>query len=116
MGGAPHKKGKGLGTRLGYATLSSEDEEIENPIETAVSRGASLGVPEKASIGRKRKVIVNSGQYKASREHKNPNSKTSVWARIKEFPGQHLDNIFEKLYKIFKQLLSNFLAYFLATF
>ena len=55
--------------------------------------GASLGVPEKASIGRKRKVIVNSAQYKASREHKNPNSKTSVWARIKEFPGQHLDNI-----------------------
>ena len=43
------------------ATLSSEDEEIENPIETAVSRGASLVEPEKASISRKRKVIVNSG-------------------------------------------------------
>ena len=47
--------------------------------------------PEKASISRKRKVIVNGGQYKASREHKSPNSKTSVWDRIKEFPGQHLD-------------------------
>ena len=34
---------------------------------------------------------MNSGQYKASREHKNPNSKTSVWNRIKEFPGQHLE-------------------------
>ena len=73
------------------ATLSFEDEEIVNPIETAVSRGASLVEPEKASISRKRKVIVNSGQYKASREYKNPNSKTSVWDRIKEFPGQHLE-------------------------
>ena len=54
------------------AKLSSEDEEIVNPIETAVSRVASLVEPEKASISRKRKVIVNSGQYKASREHKNP--------------------------------------------
>ena len=60
MGGAPHKKGKALGTRLGYATLSFEDEEIENPIETAVSRGASLVEREKASISRKRKVIVTS--------------------------------------------------------
>ena len=65
------------------ATLSFEDEEIVNPIETTVSRGASLVEPEKASISRKRKVIVNSGQYKESREHKNPNSKTSVWDRIK---------------------------------
>ena len=73
--------------KMADATLSSEDEEIENPIETAVSRGASLVEPEKASISRKRKVIVNSGQYKASREHKNPHSKTSVWDRIKEFPG-----------------------------
>ena len=47
--------------------------------------------PEKASISRRRIVIVNSGQYKASREHKNPNSKTIVWDRIKEFPGQHLE-------------------------
>ena len=44
------------------ATLSSEDEEIKNPIETAVSMGALLVEPEKASISRKRKVIVNSGQ------------------------------------------------------
>jgi len=68
--------------------LSFEDEEIVNPIESAVSRGASLVEPERASISRKRKVIVNSGQYKASREYKNPNSKTSVWDRTKEFPGQ----------------------------
>lgn len=34
---------------------------------------------------------MNSGQYKASRECKNPNSKTSVWDRMKEFPGQHLE-------------------------
>ena len=125
MGGAPYEKGKAPGTRLGYAILSSEDEEIENPTETEVSRGASLVEPEKASISQKRKVIVNSGQYKASRGHKNPNSKTSVWARIKEFPGQHLDNIstyssyFTKFLSNFfnsEQVLSNVLAYFLATF
>ena len=46
--------------KMADATLSSEDEEIENPIETAVSRGASLVEPEKASISRKRKVIVTS--------------------------------------------------------
>ena len=73
------------------ASLSSGDEEIENLIETVVSRRASLLEPEKASISRKRKVIVNGGQYKVSREPKSPNSKTPVWDRIKEFPGQHLD-------------------------
>ena len=46
--------------KMADATLSSEDEEIENPIETAVSRGASLVEREKASISRKRKVIVTS--------------------------------------------------------
>ena len=40
------------------AALSSEDEEIENPIETAVSSGASLEESEKASISRKGKVIT----------------------------------------------------------
>ena len=73
------------------ATLSFEDKEIVNPTETAVSRGASLVEPEKTLISRKRKLIVNSGQYEASREYKNPNSKTSVWDRIKELPGQHLE-------------------------
>lgn len=77
-------------SKMADATLSFEDEEIVNPIETAVSSGVSLVQPEKASISRKRKVIVNRGQYKASREYKNPNSKTSVWYRIKEFPAQHL--------------------------
>ena len=73
-GGCPPREGKGPGNDVGVArglcankmadaTLSSEDEEIENSIETAVSRGASLVEPEKASISQKRKVIVNSGQY-----------------------------------------------------
>ena len=79
------------------ATLSFEDEEIVSPIETAVSRGASLVEPEKASISRKRKVIVNSGKYKASGEYKNPNSKRYVWDRIKEFPGQHLERVRRQL-------------------
>ena len=79
------------------ATLSLEDEEIVNPIETAVSSGASLVEPEKASISRKRKVIVNSSQYKASRDYNNPESKTSVWDRIKQFPGQHLECVRRQL-------------------
>ena len=61
------------------ADASSSGEGIEeNPIETAISRGASLSEPTEASISRKRKVIVNHGKYKASREQKNLNSKTSV--------------------------------------
>ena len=69
MGGRPPREGKSAGNEVGVAcglcvkkmtdaTLSSEDEEIENPI--AVSRGASLVEPEKASISRKRIVIVTS--------------------------------------------------------
>ena len=54
------------------ADASSSGEGIEeNPIETAISRGASLSEPAVASISRKRKVIVNHGKYKASREQKN---------------------------------------------
>ena len=57
------------------ADASSSGEGIEeNPIETAISRGASLSEPAEASISRKRKVIVNHGKYKASREQKNLNS------------------------------------------
>ena len=51
--GHPPREGKSPGNEVGVAcglcvnkmadaTLSSEDEEIENPIETAVSRGALL--------------------------------------------------------------------------
>ena len=42
--------------KMADAKLSSEDKQIKNPIETAVSKGASLVEPEKASISRKRKV------------------------------------------------------------
>ena len=52
-GGRPPREGKSPGKEVGVAcglcvnkmadaTLPSEDEEIENPIETAVSRGALL--------------------------------------------------------------------------
>jgi len=81
-----------LSAQIKMADASSSGEEIEeNPIETAISRGASLSEPAKASISRKRKIIVNDGKYKASREHKNLNSKTSVWDRIRDHPGQHLE-------------------------
>ena len=67
MGGAPPREGKSPGNEVGVAcgmcvnkmadaTLSSEDEEIENPIETAVSRGASLW-------SMKRLRFPESGQY-----------------------------------------------------
>ena len=45
------------------ATLSSEDEEIENPFETAVSRGASLVQPEKALIS----LFVVTSYFQVSR-------------------------------------------------
>ena len=76
------------------ATLSSEDEEIANLIETAVSRGASLVEPEKASISRKRSI---QRQYKASREHKNPKA---IVIKIRHA----VLRIFEQLNKIFEQL------------
>ena len=81
--------------KMADASSTLTDKEMEeNAIETAISWGASLTEPAKASISRKRQIVVNSGKrYKASREHKNPNSKTSVWDRIKEFPGQHLECI-----------------------
>ena len=52
-GGRPPREGKSQGNEVGVAcglcvnkmadaTLSSKDEEIENPIETAVNRGALL--------------------------------------------------------------------------
>ena len=76
-GGCPLQEGKSYWNTVGVAcglcvnkmadaTLSSEDKEIENPTETAVSRRASLMEPKKASIYQKRKVIMNGGQYKAS--------------------------------------------------
>ena len=54
-GGCPPQEGKSPGNEVGVAcglyvnkmadaTFSSEDEEIENPFETAVSKGASLRV------------------------------------------------------------------------
>ncbi|KAL9976711.1 hypothetical protein ACROYT_G014038 [Oculina patagonica] len=70
---------------------SSGEEIVENRIETAISRGASLSEPVKVSISQKQKIIVNDGKYKANHEHKNLNSKTSVWDRIQDHPGQHLE-------------------------
>ena len=47
----PWERGWGSGlcvSKMADATLSFQDEEIVNPIETAVSREASLAEPEKA--------------------------------------------------------------------
>ena len=67
-----------LSAQIKMADASSSGEEIEeNPIETAISRGALLSEPAKASISRKRKIIANDGKYKASREH---NFWSNFWA------------------------------------
>ena len=59
-----------LSAQIKMADASSSGEEIEeNPMGTAISRGVSLSEAAKASISRKRKIIVNNGKYKASREH-----------------------------------------------
>ena len=49
--------------KMADATLSSEDEEIENPFETAVSRRASLVQPEKALIS----LFVVTSYFQVSR-------------------------------------------------
>ena len=99
VGGAPSQACGLCVNKMANATLSSEDEEIENPIETAVNRGALLVEPEKASISRKRSIR---GQYKASREHKNPNSLDYKAIVIKI--RHAVLRIFEQLYKMFEQL------------
>ena len=54
-----------LSAQIKMADASSSGKEIEeNPIETAISRGASLSEPAKASISRKRKIIVKMGNIK----------------------------------------------------
>ena len=59
-----------LSAQIKMADASSSGEEIEEtPIESIISRGASLSEPAKASISRKREIIVNDGKCKASREH-----------------------------------------------
>ena len=57
-----------LSAQIKMADASSSGEEIEeNPIETAISRGASLSEPAKASISRKRKMMGNIKQVVSTR-------------------------------------------------
>ena len=77
------------------ADSSSSSEEIdvvENPIQLAINKGATLKEPDRAAISRKRRIVKNKGKYKASRVNNQSKNNTCVWDRIKDFPGQHLVN------------------------
>ena len=50
MGGDPHPPREGLACGLCVNKMADAKLEIENPIETAVSRGTSLVEPEKAQF------------------------------------------------------------------
>ena len=53
MGGDPHPPREGLACGLCVNKMADAKLEIENPIETAVSMGASIVEHEKASISRR---------------------------------------------------------------
>ena len=71
-------------------------EESEDPIQFAKDKGATLLEPERASISRARKVALTSEKYKAG-SMSNPMSKTSIYDRIKEYPGHHFARVEGKL-------------------
>ena len=64
----PPREGKSPGNEAGFASglcvkkIADSKLEIENPIETAVSMGALLVEPEKASISRKQ--LFASGRFR----------------------------------------------------
>ena len=66
-----------------------------DPITIAVNAGASLSVPESASIARKRKVPINKGKNKQRGSAKTPNA--STWDRLKEYPNQQFAVVKGKL-------------------
>ena len=71
---------------------SSEDDEYSDPLEVAVSAGARLSTPEKASTSRKRKVQTNPAEKKSNvRGSVDPN--VSAWDRVNEFKDQCLTTV-----------------------
>ena len=71
---------------------SSEDDEYSDPLEVAVSVGARLSTPEKASTSRKRKVQTNPAEKKSNvRGSVDPN--VSAWDRVNEFKDQCLTTV-----------------------
>jgi hypothetical protein len=71
---------------------SEEDDAVTNPIQLAINKGANITEPDRAAISRKRKIVKNSGKYKASRVKNHSKNDTCVWDRLKDFPGQHFVN------------------------
>ena len=71
---------------------SEEDDAVTNPIQLVINKGANITEPDRAAISRKRKIVKNSGKYKASRVKNHSKNDTCVWDRLKDFPGQHFVN------------------------
>ena len=71
---------------------SSEDDEYSDPLEVAVSAGARLSTPEKASTSRKRKVQTNPAEKK-SNVHGSVDPNVSAWDRVNEFKDQCLTTV-----------------------
>ena len=97
---------------------SEEDDAVTNPIQLAINKGANITEPDRAAISRKRKIVKNSGKYKASHVKNHSKNDTCVWDRLKDFPGQHLyckyKNIRATFFTLsnFSKFWSNFLTYF----
>ncbi|CAB3989077.1 RNA-directed DNA polymerase from transposon BS [Paramuricea clavata] len=71
---------------------NEEDDAVTNPIQLAINKGANITEPDRAAISRKRKIVKNSGKYKASRVKNHSKNDTCVWDKLKDFPGQHFVN------------------------
>ncbi len=66
-----------------------EETDVIDPILVATNAGASLTVPQSASISRKRKIHVNQGKYKGRGSSLSAVKSLSTWDRLKEYPNQH---------------------------
>ena len=69
--------------------------QVQDPILTARNAGASLSVPAKANIARKRKLPTNQGKY--NQRGNKTIANTTAWDRLKDFPNHHFAVIDRKL-------------------
>ncbi|CAB4014665.1 Hypothetical predicted protein, partial [Paramuricea clavata] len=69
--------------------------QVQDPILTARNAGASLSVPAKANIARKRKLPTNQGKY--NQRGNKTIANTTAWDRLKDFPNHHFTVIDRKL-------------------
>jgi hypothetical protein len=63
-----------------------EETDVIDPILVATNAGASLTVPQSASISGKRKIHVNQGKYKGRGSSLSAVESLGTWDRLKEYP------------------------------